>query len=274
MILTPVNNRFLNHTNPIMTAAVTDGGSIQDREYIQRAARGIVDAGHWGNLKFWGCAGLAKLRNSGGVDYVPKLYDLSGNSNHATQTTTGYQPILSGGLSVLFDANDDLLVIGSGTKGFQSTNSITVMMYVKLIGKTNSTCLIGEHSGSSSTSNYGLWSINSGKFRWWPCESLAKNGLIDQAGTNNNDQWYYVCGTYDGTTSKLYIDGELSAERTSAFTIANNATLDLAIGRTSNSGTPAGFTLNGYENDIRIYNTALTGDQITAIYNQTSYRYA
>lgn len=269
MILTPVNNRFLNHTNPIMTAALTDGGSVLDREYIQRAARGIVDAGHLSNLKFWGCAGLAKLRNSGGVDYVPKLYDLSGNGNHGVQTTKGSQPVW-GATGLTFDGSDDTILVSGGATISELTNrtliawcyledTLTTRVYLALTG----TPIVTGFQGFLTVYSEGQQEVK-GVGRTSDVTYIPSQGQTYTAG------WYLLAMTFVNEDKfRYYLNtGELSGnvnDNGTSYPLSGN----LYIGTRTND-----LFTNGKVNDIRIYNTALTGDQIAAIYNQTSYRYA
>ena len=67
-------------------------------------------------------------------------------------------------------------------------------------------------------------------------------------------QWYYVAFTYDGKTSKLYVNGLLKDSRTATRPSHTNAD-DLFIGRLQDSTFP--YYVNGVIDEIRIYNRAL-----------------
>lgn len=279
------NNRFLSKTNPTMAAAVADGGSVLDREYIQRAARGIVDAGHLDNLKFWGVAGLAKLRNSGGVDYVPKLYDLSGEGNDGVQTTEANQPVW-GATGLTFDGSDDVMLTDYNYSDYGYSQPLTLSCWAKISASMIDT------AANTNMIFLGVGANNPDYYSWPGSIGLAVyrvSGYLNiyiRTETVNMGagkvftvgDWMHITGTWDGAnTLKFYLDGALEA---------TNSTVNVAVGETpknkpfkigGDDHTFGSITyikfFDGIVNDIRIYNTALTGTEIAAIYNLTKGRY-
>ncbi len=79
---------------------------------------------------------------------------------------------------------------------------------------------------------------------------------------SNNNTWYHLAGTFDGTNIKIYLNGTLSA--TTAFTgpIATSAT-NVNIGRDADSGGRRYY--RGRIDDVRIFNRALTADEIQTL---------
>lgn len=94
-------------------------------------------------------------------------------------------------------------------------------------------------------------------------------GLATQAGDFNNylvkDRWYTFVFTYDGSTAKFYVDGEL--RDTYLFTaISTKNNQDVFFGRLNNSQYPYWF--NGAIDEIRMYNYALTDEQVAVLSGQ------
>jgi len=74
-----------------------------------------------------------------------------------------------------------------------------------------------------------------------------------------------VVGTYDGTVMKMYINGVLQTQTNNQnFALTTNDN-DLEIGGKS---TVSGATFNGLIDEVKIYNFALTADQVAMEYNQ------
>jgi hypothetical protein len=88
---------------------------------------------------------------------------------------------------------------------------------------------------------------------------------LNSIGALSNDIWYHVVGTYDGTTAKIYIDGVLnnSAGRTFGSTTSEN----LHIGWGEWNAGANSFYFNGFIDDVRLYDRALSLDEVEAIYN-------
>lgn len=77
-------------------------------------------------------------------------------------------------------------------------------------------------------------------------------------------EWYFLCATYDGISYKLFVNNILIDEMTISGSV-DNFGQDLYIGRLGNR--PA-FT-PGVIDDVRIYNRALTEDEIDVFYTET-----
>jgi Concanavalin A-like lectin/glucanases superfamily len=75
--------------------------------------------------------------------------------------------------------------------------------------------------------------------------------------------WYHLCGTFDGTNARLYVNGALEA--TSATVAATwTAAGHTMIGSGLWSAARTDF-VNGDIDDVRIYNTALTAAQVSEL---------
>lgn len=83
--------------------------------------------------------------------------------------------------------------------------------------------------------------------------------ILDITNTVTTSSWNFYALTYDGTTAKLYRNGNLDM---SVATTSTSTPDTLQIGAYAGSN-----NLNGYLDNIRCYSTALTQTQIQAIYN-------
>ena len=72
--------------------------------------------------------------------------------------------------------------------------------------------------------------------------------------------WLHVVATYDGSTIKLYLDGQLEASQAASFSLATNQ-LALSLGAQHDGTRPF---LGGMD-DVRIYNRALDAQEIAAV---------
>lgn len=72
--------------------------------------------------------------------------------------------------------------------------------------------------------------------------------------------WYHVAGTFDGSVMKLFIDGQLVAQRTASVSMDTD-TGPLCIGGKSLAGGAFQF-FDGAIDDVRIYGRALTAGEI------------
>lgn len=80
--------------------------------------------------------------------------------------------------------------------------------------------------------------------------------------TADPGEWYHYAGTYDGSTVRAYMDGELMAESACEGAIADSG-IDVLIGLR-----PGGDQFNGILDEVAIFNKALDQDDIKAIMEQ------
>ena len=123
------------------------------------------------------------------------------------------------------------------------------------------------------------------QFRVTPLKAFSFNIWSTGVGSNSNTNttttlntgtWYHLCGTYDGTTVKLYIDGALDTTNSSgpSGTILNSGggnTLDLMIGARQSTN-PATY-FNGEIAFVQIYNRDLSATEVTQNYNALKNRF-
>lgn len=102
---------------------------------------------------------------------------------------------------------------------------------------------------------------NSGGFRhyWWGADLDCTGAQCPLSAGN----WYHVASTWDGTTRKLYLNGELKRSDTPG---ANNASAaNFHIGKTCCSE-----YFNGLIDDVALYGRALTQAEVTDLADGTA----
>jgi hypothetical protein len=78
-------------------------------------------------------------------------------------------------------------------------------------------------------------------------------------------RWYHLAGTYDGTTVRLYVDGEIQDERHAGFPL-DYGSRPLFIGSSGEKFWPG--NLSGLLDEVAVYNTALTAPEIQHAYER------
>ncbi|WP_348797053.1 LamG domain-containing protein [Flavobacterium adhaerens] len=77
------------------------------------------------------------------------------------------------------------------------------------------------------------------------------------------DTWYNYTVTYDGLTSRIYRNGELIKSSISPRKLTS--ALVFSIGKMGDA-----VSINADIDDLKIYNVALTGEEVSALYNNSS----
>ncbi len=78
-------------------------------------------------------------------------------------------------------------------------------------------------------------------------------------------EWQHVAVTFDGSTTTMYIDGE-SVGTSTVFSFGPKTDAHVVFGAVESSGSNP---FNGVIDEVRIYNRALSADDITELYNWT-----
>src|SRR5262249_28824395 len=81
---------------------------------------------------------------------------------------------------------------------------------------------------------------------------------------------YHVAVTYDGTTFKLYVNGNLEGSRALVKTITYDSTIPWTIGSTAAPIRSQGFprTWNGVIDEVNFNSRAMSASEIQTIFNQ------
>ena len=81
-------------------------------------------------------------------------------------------------------------------------------------------------------------------------------------------RWHHLVGTYDGMTAKLYIDGKLDVEKQYKGKIrSDRAPVMIGGGKLFSKNEFANhFAISGTIDDVRIYNRALTADEVVWLF--------
>ncbi|KKU82672.1 MAG: hypothetical protein UY11_C0041G0001, partial [Candidatus Amesbacteria bacterium GW2011_GWC2_47_8] len=189
--------------------------------------------------------------------------DSSGNANNgkACPASTGPTGGATGkfGNGGIFDGSDDYVEVGGATNLNLST--ITISAWIKPNGAQNSYDRILE---KNYTTSYYLGLDSTGtRFKGIFANSSAPYGTLDSSTTFSSGTWYHVVITHNGTTDVLYVNGIQEATQNNNVTLNESATI-VKIGR-QGPGATGYFT--GSIDDVRIYNRALSGVEVRALYS-------
>ena len=102
-----------------------------------------------------------------------------------------------------------------------------------------------------------------------PLFGTAHPGDNSLLGPNNVtlNQWHHMAATFDGSTKNLYLDGTLVATTNiSAAIVYEINPVSILIGEDLNNNNPVHIVMQGLIDEVKIYNTAHTTEEIQAQY--------
>ena len=191
-------------------------------------------------------------------------HDLSGNLNSGTETfdSTGSLPIhtlqhCQFGYCRNFVITSLGFVTVANSASLQTTAfTFCTWSYHVGAGAVGSNGIV-EGLGGQATQEI-VWGTYTGHIVVY--DHLDLNSL-SSASTVSEFANHFICVTYDGTTTTIYVDG-VSAASSIALTFISGAS-PLIIGK----GSLSPFYFSGTLDDIRLYNVALTVVQIDQLYS-------
>ncbi|MBX7043271.1 MAG: proprotein convertase P-domain-containing protein [Ignavibacteria bacterium] len=122
---------------------------------------------------------------------------------------------------------------------------------------SGSACIIGKNYLTS----YYFGIENSGRFVFFPKGGSGNFLRSRVSGVVKANQWTHIAGTYNGTTTSLYINGVLDTSRTGITGSVGSNFENLFIGCDRQSGSPAYF-FNGRLDNVRIWSSARTSAEL------------
>jgi hypothetical protein len=145
-------------------------------------------------------------------------------------------------------------------------NEVTLSAWIKPTGNTESYQGVIMHGGPNIDS-YGLYILTSTKEIGFKTSGTSNDWVTLTNLTDLWDgNWHHVAVTYNGAQKVIYIDGIPAFTAEATGEIESGFGYNLLIGAGRDAATVTNL-YNGLIDEVRIYNYALTSNQITDLYN-------
>jgi hypothetical protein len=192
--------------------------------------------------------------------------DISGNNNNGTLTNG---PTFSGigkQASIVFDGVDDYADCGNNSV-LNFTTNFTIGAWVNANATQASvdSGILGKITDANSYQGYMIW-FTSGKVP----TLYIRGTTLGATFPLSSNTWYYVVGTYNGTTASLYINGILNSS-TNLSVSADATASNFWVGKYQFSTGGRNFT--GKVATAQAYNRALSADEVSQNFNALRGRY-
>ncbi len=201
-------------------------------------------------------------------------YQFEGNAGDSSGLDPPAHGVLAGnpaykagvfGQAIALDGDGDYVKCGNGSL-FSLTDQLTVAAWVKIndfdkkwqtiVSKGDDSWRLARAGDSDSIE----FACNGTAATKWPGWGEIPWAVL--AATNVNDgKWQHVVGVFDGQALYLYIDGVLEAAKAAAKSI-DVGKYEVCIGENAQA---TGRQWNGFIDDVRIYNRALSHAQIVGL---------
>ena len=162
-----------------------------------------------------------------------------------------------------FDGNSNYIEIENTANLIERNHTLCCWVYTS----DDDGFLVGKGQDGEWNDPYAIYLANS-KFKYNIREDYPNVYSIETTENIVTNEWYFLVGTYDGNEIKFYVNGEIYGSLETGGQPLANQDLNLMIG---SSSTPNVAMLSGILDDIRIYNRALTDEEIQFLYNENGW---
>ncbi|MFH1431619.1 MAG: LamG-like jellyroll fold domain-containing protein [archaeon] len=171
------------------------------------------------------------------------------------------------GYAMRFDGVDDYVDAGNGAS-FGNMGAMTVEVWFKTITLG---AVVGRLNSTWITAPNGDFNLQVGNVIYF---QLRMGGSTRTANTANlgldDDVWHHVIGVWNNDNLYIYVDGGLKTGPVAASGAFNVSTNKIFIGKREASTSELPY--NGSIDEVRIWNRALSEEEINASYNTGIYR--
>ncbi len=196
------------------------------------------------------------------------LVDLTGNSTIDLANVS-----FDSNAQIVFDGTDDVITVPMDN--LRPTSAITQEVVVYIDNNTTQVW-IGSQYGTSSGNSYALW-LNGANTLAAGVNIGGSFNYQSQSYPITLNTYYHFVHTYDGTTQRIYANGVEIRQWTTTGNIEYNINNTLlAIGNDWNGSgynTGASLATHGKQDITKIYNRALTEDEIRNNYRHYKTRF-
>lgn len=160
-------------------------------------------------------------------------------------TNTGHLVLVGAGYATVADANS-----------LDATTAITIEAWVRPFTVSTTQTICGKNSAYA----LNITSVAKLQFQRW---ASTVSGTVSGTASLAVDTWYHVAATYDGTTTKLYINGALDTTSASLTGSVDATATAVILGGL----TTASQLFAGRLDSVKIYTSVLTATQVATNYN-------
>jgi hypothetical protein len=202
--------------------------------------------------------------------------DLSGNGNNGTLVNgVGYSGDNLGSLS--FDGVNDYVNFTDKPEFTFTDAKFSLEVFFRYVNKTDrDNIIIGKRDYGLTQREYNFYMYEPSStptLRFIISSNLTANWTTVESSTIQKNTWYHAVATSDAGVGRIYLNGVLNATNNSMHSSTTNGTSPLTIGNAFSSGSALQY-FNGSIPLARIYNRALTAQEIQQNFNATRSRFS
>ena len=232
--------------------------ALENTSALQPQGIGNLNSGLTGYWKFDDGSGSTAADSSG-----------NGNTGTLVNTPTWTTGQIGGGIGVVNTSSQYINLNNPSTYDLTSTGQMTISAWVKSGSSIiNSTLGILKRGATNTVNAPDQYALTSSNTRW---RFMAGNGttyteVFGPSGGLVANTWYHLTGVIDAANLSLYIDGVSAATPVARPAGSPPVAVSTFIGAMMAGGNAWDGTID----EVRIYNRALSADEISRLYRLTT----
>lgn len=202
------------------------------------------------------------------TDGLGAYFPFSGNAND--QSGNGNDGVVNGAVLTFdrfgqansaysFDGIDDNIQV-SASSSLDIQNAITLSAWVYHLSSLSPQHIV-NHSDVQTGYRLASWTANPQGNSLELYDDKQLQHAVDDGELPTVGMWTHIAGTWDGSVMRIYRNGLLANSALFSGTIGS-ASNDLFIGDLVLPGYPVQGPFHGYIDEVRVYNRALTDDEV------------
>ena len=212
--------------------------------------------------------GYSTTANNSGIGGTALNGTVTNMASPAT-STSGWTDSGKIGKGLVFDGSDDYVAVGSDAS-LDITNAITIEAWFYQESQAEHKGIISKWGGEDSKRSWYLLNVlDTGEsyIRMKVQDTSDIEYTIQNPSPISLNVWYHVVGVYNGSDIILYVNGT-EVDSASAGTSLDSVSAPITIGALGNlPDSNTVFEMDGSIDDVKIYNYALTEDEVREEYN-------
>ena len=168
--------------------------------------------------------------------------------------------------SIKFDGVSDYASVSHNPSWDIGSTPKTIECWIYLNSVVNGRLIMGQVNQWWLSVGWTLVGVTSGKFGISFLDTSSWRSFSSSTSVSSNE-WYNVVVTWDGTFIRLFVNGNLETTSSNLSAVvwasSSNSTLDIG----SYSGASTTYAINGRVSNSRIYNKALSTQEVQQNFN-------
>ncbi len=166
-----------------------------------------------------------------------------------------------------FDGIDDLFYVKS-TSELEGHQGVTITAWLKRASDAPDACVINKSYQMEGDNSWQACINHAGALLFYSNDEGSATGDALDGGTVDTSGWHHLVLRWDGSRKATYVDGARVALTSPTKTVSilfDSADIDIGSDIDVNTAAKLESPFKGQIADVRIYNRALSPDEITAL---------